>query len=617
MTIFAWWPGAGVSEGEVREKSLGARENIDGKAGRDMGVFEEGGTFLIHGHHTKTNNTHPFFNKSKTIAALVNGQFYDGDEIRKSALMEGVNFSSDINTDILIYMYQKYGVDAIKYLNGEFSFVLWDRQRGLVWVGRDGAGVKSLRYVMRGDELVFSSKSKVLLKSGWNGGWDNDSLMQSISMQYIEPERTLFKHIKQVKPGSDMVFLKNKKGEWETIQERTWHVWFEGAGESKNKSKSDEQVDEEFEYYFSRAIKRRVDGPNTAIHLSGGCDSSAALAGGMDIDSTCEAWSVRFVGDEGEGYDESDVAMQSARALGSEINIVEVGSGDIWDNFERAIYKSESVAINGHLSAKYLLSKAIYESGGRVSISGEGSDEAMLGYPFFKDDIDVRTLMENKISIGSMLSHGKELDFSLQGERPKWLLAKQSIGYRLHKLMREDFLRDNYHVLDGLGCRDGFRQKDPIHRASALWAKYALGGYILPSLADGVESGFNIHGRVPFLDIEFLRASGSWGRERVITDEFNKAPLRRYLIKRGLENVARRKKHPFEAPPILKNKKTRKEVAQLFMDDNTWYNTPLDTEKIKKFVKQWERMGVVEYQMMESVVCLIISIYFIKNQFDL
>ena len=47
----------------------------------------------------------------------------------------------------------------------------------------------------------------------------------------------------------------------------------------------------------------------------------------------------------------------------------------------------ETLAINGQLPAKYLLSKRLRDVGIKVVLSGEGADEALLGYPHFKQDL--------------------------------------------------------------------------------------------------------------------------------------------------------------------------------------------------------------------------------------
>ena len=60
---------------------------------------------------------------------------------------------------------------------------------------------------------------------------------------------------------------------------------------------------------------------------------------------------------------------------------------DLATNFRAAVIQSEIPFINGHTVAKYMLSRAVRESGYKVVLTGEGSDEILAGYPHFRRDM--------------------------------------------------------------------------------------------------------------------------------------------------------------------------------------------------------------------------------------
>ncbi|MBL0186851.1 MAG: hypothetical protein IPP97_14025 [Candidatus Obscuribacter sp.] len=116
---------------------------------------------------------------------------------------------------------------------------------------------------------------------------------------------------------------------------------------------------------------------------------------------------------------------------------VPVTALDIIEHLSDACYFSEGLAVNGHLSAKHMLNKAIHNEGFRVSLTGEGSDEVLAGYPHLRQDLlslagDTNKLRDlhaaNPMSKGIMLATGQSLDLQVLQQRlgyiPAFLQAK-------------------------------------------------------------------------------------------------------------------------------------------------------------------------------------------------
>ena len=71
----------------------------------------------------------PIFNEDKSIVAIVNGEFYNFEEIREKLIKEGHNFSTQSDSEILIHLYEKYSIECLNYLHGEFAFSLYDKNK--------------------------------------------------------------------------------------------------------------------------------------------------------------------------------------------------------------------------------------------------------------------------------------------------------------------------------------------------------------------------------------------------------------------------------------------------------------------------------------------------------
>mgnify|MGYP001272875332 CR=1 FL=1 len=62
-------------------------------------------------------------NEDGSVFAVVNGEFYDFERIRQELQAEGHRFSTECDSEILVHLYEKYGLDCLSHLRGEFAFV--------------------------------------------------------------------------------------------------------------------------------------------------------------------------------------------------------------------------------------------------------------------------------------------------------------------------------------------------------------------------------------------------------------------------------------------------------------------------------------------------------------
>ena len=160
-----------------------------------------------------------------------------------------------------------------------------------------------------------------------------------------------------------------------------------------------------------------------ACYLSGGIDSCAVLGFASRLSTRpIRAFTLSF---DHADYDEGDLARDQATQSGAEFCRIDVRSEDLADHFSDAIYHAERPFVNAHAIAKYLLSRAVRDSGIKVVMTGEGSDEIFAGYPHFRRDLvlygsnghgledpaeKARLLAEldaaNRVSAGTLLPQG-------------------------------------------------------------------------------------------------------------------------------------------------------------------------------------------------------------------
>jgi asparagine synthase (glutamine-hydrolysing) len=511
----------------------------------------------------------PIANEDGSIVAAVNGEFYGYDAIRRELEARGHVFRTRSDSEILVHLYEEHPDNFLDQLRGEFAFVLWDRRRVGVWAYRDRFGVRPLVYHRSGRRGVVASEAKALFAVGVPTRWDPETMWQVCGMQYPPPSRTPFQDVFQLPPGA-LLRMVSGFADWA----RYWDIDYPSEGARRAdlplsgyfpESQAPELA-ERLRSDLDTAVKLRLraDVP-VCFHLSGGLDTTAVVAlAKQHLSGPPVCFTVGF---DVPGYDELDQARESAAFLGAELRDIPVSLRDQLDHLSDAVYFSEGLAINGHLSAKYLLARSIRAAGFKVVLSGEGSDEILGGYAHFRQDLladDPAALAAlhaaNADMAGIQLPEGDGLPLDAVRERlgfaPAFLQAKATLGLRMRSLLRREFVAEFAGVdpyrgfLDSVGpiSRDWHR----VNVSSYLWSKSALANSILRTLGDGTEMAHAVEGRLPFLDhvlFEFVR--------RVPVGLKIRGGVEKWLLREALRDVLppavyARRKHPFTAPPLTR-----------------------------------------------------------------
>jgi asparagine synthase (glutamine-hydrolysing) len=272
-----------------------------------------------------------------------------------------------------------------------------------------------------------------------------------------------------------------------------------------------------------------------------------------------------------------------AAKVGAEFCPIPLRQSDLADHFADAITQAETLCMNAHGVAKYLLSRAVRDAGYKVVLTGEGSDEILGGYAFFRRDmllynregqdpavvaglLDELTRL-NPVSRGLLLPDGEagqlETVKRLLGFVPSWIETFSARSEKMRALLAGDFIekfgeRESFRAfLSDIDVRGQLRGREPLNQSLYLWAKAGLPSYILTMLGDRMEMAHSIEGRVPFLDhhvVEVIRSQPVSQKIRGMTEKFVLREAARDVIS---DTVYRRQKHPFLSPPATLNPKDR------------------------------------------------------------
>lgn len=570
------------------------------------------------------NGQQPLSSLDGSIRAIVNGEFYGYRDIRDTLVQKGYRFQTDSDSEILLYLYKEYGTECLKYLRGEFAFILWDGNTKKIFAARDRFGIKPLCYSVQSDGVYFASEAKALFAMGITPQWDHDSYFHAASMQYTPQDKTLFKDIHQLKPGHYIIASGDS-----FRTEKYWDLDY--AKEQNDNTEIDRQVIQGFHDRLKDSIAERMvaDVP-ICFHLSGGLDSSAVLGMATHIsDKSQSAFTVSF---EHTDYDEINQARETAAMLEADLNVVSVSQQDIISALPDAVYHAEGTAINGHLAAKFLLNQRIHAAGFKVALTGEGADECLAGYPHLRQDLsgESDTLSQsNTASMGIMMPYGDELSLNAVTEQlgyePAFLRAKAGFGYRFQDVLSDQFLSSYKHqdafsdLMGQLDVEGQLKGRNKVDQSLYIWTKLALANYILRSIGDGIEMACSIEGRLPFLDHHLFEYIARLPLRYKINKGIEKYILREAVKPYITPSIYKRQKHPFMAPPLVHFDDPRlNEIINDIINSEKFKSIPFFNQKrIQEKLSKKDKMSIPEQKAFEPVLMTILTTAILHEGFSL
>ena len=578
------------------------------------------------------NNGHqPVFNENNKVVAVVNGEFYGHREIRKRLESLGHQFQLDSDSEVVVHLYEQHGLDFVNHLNGEFAFLLWDQKLCRLVAVRDRFAIKPLVYTIDNQRNVsFASEAKSLLPQRAENRWDLDSFFWAASLQYLPQDRTLFAGIKLVPPGHFAVV--DASG---FRLSKYWDINYPAEITATRNVTPPEQRDSVLKTreLLKSAVMQRLDADApVCFHLSGGLDSSSTLGiASLESSETQHAFTIGF---DSKDYDESDVAVQTAKFCNAHLHLFRLKHDDLVSNILPAAAASEGLAINGHLPAKFLLNQEIRRQGFSAAITGEGADEAFLGYAHLKLDWwnsqqkefkQATVEATNQSSVGMMLGHGSSLSLDAVKQQlgyvPTFLAAKATLGFRIYSLLNDDLVeswttRDAYRELieNAVSSRQ-LEGRTPVHQSAWLWTRHALAGYILKTLGDGTEMASSIEGRLPFLDHRLFEFARNQSIHQMFRGETAKHLLREAMKPYITEQVYRREKHPFDSPPLLLSSKptVRDFLYDHINSDSFRAMQMFDADKVLGLLNQSPMMDALQRQVWDPALMMICSALGVQN----
>src|SRR4051794_4969603 len=320
----------------------------------------------------------PIANERGDVWVAFNGELFEYPELRHDLLERGHRLATRCDTEAWVHLYEDLGEGMFERARGQFAVSLWDRNERTLILGRDRGGICPLYYAERDGWLLWGSEIKSLLASGLvEARPDPKGIDHLFTFFCAGTSRTFFEGVKSLPPGH---YLKVRDGRIELKQ--YWDLDFPDKGDERRLSDPAPLVDE-LEGLLRQAVERRLRGDVPVVsYISGGLDSTVVL--GMSSRQRGEAVPSFTIGLDRAGPDERTHSEETARLLGSKLTMVTMDRGKIVEAFPELITAAEGPVLDTSCAALMKLAEAVHEQGYKVVLTGEGADEALAGYVWYK-----------------------------------------------------------------------------------------------------------------------------------------------------------------------------------------------------------------------------------------
>jgi len=544
-----------ISEKNIKEMA----QALSHRGPDDQGIYVEQNLGLGHTRLSvidlSSAGHQPMSDNEKKIWIVYNGEIYNFLELRRDLEKQGAIFKSKTDTEVIIYLYKKYGIDCLKYLRGMFAFAIWDEEKRQLFLVRDRIGKKPLKYYLDSNCFIFASELKAILRNPEvEKKPDFEAVHHYLTYQYVPCPLTGFLGIKKLPPAHYMIVKENG----ESKIERYWKLDY-----SEKWDLSEKEWEEKILKKLEECVKLRLisDVPLGAF-LSGGIDSSAIVALMSQI--LTEPLKTFSIGFKETDYDETFYARIVAKKFKTEHHEFFV-KPDAIEILPQLAYQYEEPYADSSAIPTWYLSEMTRKYV-TVALNGDGGDENFAGYlryniykslyyyhkiPVFLRKIFIKELgkLAAKIIFYNSPRQEKAIRFLERLEEKPEKRYLQTICYfneeQKQILWRANLYNESYKIL-----KEKFDQsqvKDILDRV--LFAD--INSYLPDDLlvkADIASMAHSLEIRSPLLDHQFLELTAKIPSNLKLRGQKNK-----YIFKNALKNILpkeilNRKKMGFGVP---------------------------------------------------------------------
>jgi asparagine synthase (glutamine-hydrolysing) len=504
----------------------------------------------------------PLCDSTRRYWICYNGEVYNYRELAEQLRSQGYPLRTYSDTEVVLYAWIAWGARSFERLNGAFAFAIYDSlEKNLVLV-RDRFGKRPLFYSQgRGGELLFASELKAFLAyPNVQFAFDEARLASIFYLWTPLQHETAFQNFAQVPEGCYMQVSQGHK---------TIHSYAELDFAQAAYAGNEAQAASEARARLQQSVRLRMRSDvEVGLYLSGGLDSAIiAKLAAEETAKPLHSFSIAFTDKD---YDESAKQRLLSDYLGTQHTSLTINHSDIANAFPAAVWHAEVPQFRTALVPMYLLAQQVRAQGVKVVLTGEGSDEAFLGYDIFKETLlrqlmqaspesaTVKLILEN---LYPYLNHFQQANNNSLLSVFRQHLTENTPGLFSHEVRFHNskfamrLLAKQTDPLAGLShlFQPALQAKLSLtQRAQWLEFKTLLAGYLLSSQGDRMSLAHGVEGRSPFLDANVVNFAHSLPQAFKLKDYQQE----KYILKQAFKNelpssILQQPKQPYRAPDAV------------------------------------------------------------------
>jgi len=317
-----------------------------------------------HGHQ-------PMFDDEQRFLIVFNGELYNHKQLRDDLVARGYTFRSTSDTEVVLKSYVEWERECLQRFVGMFAFIIVDLTEDQIFVARDQLGIKPIYLYQDNDTILFASEIKCF-RHHIRFAVNEEALYEQFVYNYVSGERTLFRDVHRLLPGSWMLIGRNGH-----VREGTYYSVTDSLVGSPHDPVELKRVERDLQEAIYAHTQSDV-GYN--VQFSGGLDSSYVTAVlSQEYGEDLHTYSISMRGSPG---DESPYQEKISGLLGTTHHDFPFDGMAYADAFFRATWHMDIPIVHTGCVLLMLLCQEAQERS-KVMITGEGADELFGGYHWY------------------------------------------------------------------------------------------------------------------------------------------------------------------------------------------------------------------------------------------
>lgn len=316
----------------------------------------------------------PLTNEDGGVVAAQNGELYNFPSLRPALLAAGHQLHTQTDTEVLPHLWEEYGDDLPRHIDGMFAVAVWDERRQCGLLARDRMGKKPLYYWQDGEALYFASELKALLAlPRFPRTLDPVALHHFLGYKHVPHPWTIFRGARMLPPGHRLRYVAGQA----PVVERYWRLSF---APSAAPAREEEAVDALLERLRAAVRRRFMADVPVGFFLSGGIDSSLTTALAAEV-SPERVKTFTLTYDDRSGTAGKDDDRRWARWVAERYGTDHHEEAIAFSNYPesiRRILRAFDEPFAGVVSTYFLAQRMAQHV--KVAVAGDGADELFGSY---------------------------------------------------------------------------------------------------------------------------------------------------------------------------------------------------------------------------------------------